>query len=332
MMIDAWLPLIFAAVMGLALLVYVILDGYDLGIGMLLPLATDEEKDLMVASIGPFWDANETWIVLGVGVLLIAFPKAHGIVLTSLYLPVSLMLMALILRGVAFDFRVKAGDAKKTMWNRLFFVGSLVASVCQGWMLGAYITGLRSDSVGWVFSALIAVTLPALYIMLGSAWLLIKCEHQLFDKALRWAKMALLPMGLALLAVSVATPIASQVIAQRWFTLPNLIGLVPIPMVSALIYAGLAWLLVKPNILKSGYEILVFVGLVIICILAAIGLAFSLYPDIIIGRMSIEEAAASTASLKFTLVGAVLALPMIIAYTIFIYRIFSGKTTALNYE
>ena len=124
-MMEVALPLIFVSIMGLSLLLYVILDGYDLGVGLLLPLASDDEKDIMVASIGPFWDANETWIVMGIGVLLIAFPEAHGIILTKLYLPVTIMLLGLILRGVAFDFRVKAGDHKKAMWNRFFFIGSL---------------------------------------------------------------------------------------------------------------------------------------------------------------------------------------------------------------
>ena len=164
-----WLPLFFAGAMGLALLIYVVLDGYDLGIGLLLPFADEDEKDVMVAAIGPFWDANETWIVLGVGILLIAFPQAHGLVLTSLYLPVTLMLMGLILRGVSFDFRVKAGDKHKAKWNMLFAVGSLIASVSQGWMLGAFVTGLTGDATNTLFAFLIALALPALYIMLGAA-------------------------------------------------------------------------------------------------------------------------------------------------------------------
>ena len=135
------LPLIFMAVMGLALLAYVVLDGYDLGVGLLLPFADDHEKDLMVSSIGPFWDANETWLVLGIGVLLIAFPRAHGIVLSALYLPVAVMLVGLILRGVSFDFRVKARAAHKALWNRLFALGSLMAAMAQGWMLGSFLTG-----------------------------------------------------------------------------------------------------------------------------------------------------------------------------------------------
>ena len=142
---EQFLPIAFMLIMGLALLIYVILDGYDLGVGMLLPFADDQQKDLMIASIGPFWDANETWIVLGVGVLLIAFPAAHGVILTSMYIPITIMLLGLILRGVAFDFRVKAGDAKKERWNKIFFAGSVIASVSQGWMLGSYITGLQGN-------------------------------------------------------------------------------------------------------------------------------------------------------------------------------------------
>ena len=145
------------------LLLYVILDGYDLGIGMLLPLASDAEKDTMIAAIGPFWDANETWLVLGVGVLLIAFPAAHGLVLTSLYIAVTIMLFGLILRGVSFDFRVKAEARQKRLWNRAFAAGSLIAALAQGWMLGSYITGLETRAVNIAFAALIALTLPALY-------------------------------------------------------------------------------------------------------------------------------------------------------------------------
>jgi len=327
-----WLPLFFAGAMGLALLIYVILDGYDLGIGMLLPFASDDEKDVMVAAIGPFWDANETWIVLGVGILLIAFPQAHSIVLTSLYLPVTLMLMGLILRGVAFDFRVKAGDKHKAKWNRLFAFGSLVASLCQGWMLGAFVTGLTGDATSTLFAALIALALPALYIMLGAAWLLIKTEGELFNKAVRWGRMAVVPMGGFLLLISIATPLVSSAIADKWFTLPNAIGLMPIPIATALAYAGLIWVFNSKQILHNGYGWLAFVALMVMCVLASIGLAYSLFPDIVLGRISIWEAASATESLLFTFWGAIIALPMILAYTIFIYRVFRGKATHLSYE
>ncbi len=327
-----FLPLFFVMAMGLSLLLYVILDGFDLGIGILLPLANDAEKDIMVASIGPFWDANETWLVLGVGVLLIAFPQAHGIVLTSLYLPVTIMLFGLILRGVAFDFRVKAGDHRKELWNRAFFVGSLVSAMAQGWMLGAYITGLESTATSRGFAALIALALPALYVMLGGAWLLIKTEGGLFQKAVGWCRRALLPMGFALVLVSIATPLVSAEIAARWFTLPNAIGLAPIPVTCVLVYAGIGWLLQRVDVLEAGYGWLLFVALIVICLMAAIGLAYSIYPYIIIGRMTLWEAAAATSSLQFIFWGVAVTLPLIAAYTVFVYRIFAGKATALSYD
>lgn len=327
-----WLPLFFAGAMGLALLIYVILDGYDLGIGILLPFASDDEKDVMVAAIGPFWDANETWIVLGVGILLIAFPQAHSIVLTSLYLPVTLMLMGLILRGVAFDFRVKAGDKHKAKWNRLFAFGSLVASVSQGWMLGAFVTGLTGDATSTLFAALIALALPALYIMLGAAWLLIKTEGELFNKAARWGRLAVWPTGGFLLLISIATPLVSSTIADKWFTLPNAIGLMPIPLATALAYAGLIWVFNSKQILHNGYGWLAFVALMVVCVLASIGLAYSLFPDIVLGQISIWEAASATESLLFTFWGTIIALPMILGYTVFIYRVFRGKATHLSYE
>lgn len=327
-----WLPLFFAGAMGLALLIYVILDGYDLGIGMLLPFADDREKDVMVAAIGPFWDANETWIVLGVGILLIAFPQAHGVVLTALYLPVTIMLMGLILRGVSFDFRVKAGDRHKAKWNALFALGSLVASVCQGWMLGAFVTGLTGDATSTLFAALIAVALPALYIMLGAAWLLIKTEGELFRKAAHWGRLAVWPMGGFLVLISIATPLVSQTIAYKWFTLPNAIGLMPIPIATGLAWAGLIWIFNSRQILHHGYGWLAFLSLVVICVLAGIGLAYSLFPDIVLGQLSIWESASSTESLLFTFWGAIITLPMILGYTVFIYRVFRGKASDLSYE
>lgn len=329
---EQFLPVFFVFAMGLSLLLYVILDGFDLGVGILLPRATDDEKDIMIASIGPFWDANETWIVLGVGILLIAFPKAHGLILTALYIPVTIMLFGLILRGVAFDFRVKAGEEHKDLWNRLFFLGSLTAAMSQGWMLGAYITGLDNSTINILFSALIALTLPALYVMLGAAWLLIKTEDELFDKAVNWARAALLPMGAALLLVSVATPMVSPEIADRWFSLPSAIGLLPIPVTCAVTYLSLHWLLRRPELLRSNYSWIVYAALILICLMAALGLAYSIYPDIIIGKMDLYEAAAATNSLHFIFYGVAVTLPVILLYSAFVYRVFRGKATDLSYD
>lgn len=328
---ETLLPVLFFIVMGLAVLAYSILDGYDLGIGMLLPLGNEAEKDRMIASIGPFWDANETWIVLGVGVLLIAFPQAHGRVLTALYLPVTLMLIGLVMRGVAFDLRVKAGLNKKALWDRVFSSGSLLAAVTQGWMVGAYITGLQPGLVNLLFSALIALLLPAFYIFLGAGWLMIKCEAELFHRAVSWARRALLPMAAALVLVSIATPLVSETIAERWFTLPNLIGLAPIPISCALVFVAIAAFLTRSNETIDSYPWVPFTGAAIIGVMAAIGLGYSLYPYVVIDELTIWETASATSSLKFVLVGVVITVPAIIGYSIFVYRIFSGKASDLEY-
>ncbi|MCJ7591065.1 MAG: cytochrome d ubiquinol oxidase subunit II [Woeseiaceae bacterium] len=325
------LPLVFMGVIGFALLVYVVLDGYDLGIGILLPFASDDEKDTMIASIGPFWDANETWLVLGVGVLLIGFPSAYAMVLTALYIPVTVMLFGLILRGVSFDFRVKANVKHKRLWNGLFAVGSFLAATAQGWMLGRYITGLTPGLMSTGFAFLISLTMPALYVVLGAGWLLIKCEGALFDKAADWGRKAMPVMGLALLAVSVSTPIVSAAIAQRWFTLPNIIGLAPIPVTTIIAFFSVYWVLVRTEILHAGYAWLVMAGTVVTCLMAALGLAYSLYPFVVLNRLTIWESAAATKSLMFVFWGILLVVPAIAAYTVFVYSVFRGKATGLSY-
>ena len=328
---ETVLPLVFMAIMGLSLVLYVILDGYDLGIGLLLPLASDAENDTMVAAIGPFWDANETWLVLGVGVLLIAFPAAHALVLTSLYIPVTVMLFGLILRGVSFDFRVKAASHQKRMWNRTFAGGSLIAACAQGWMLGSYITGLETSPVNVAFSFLIAATMPALYVVLGAGWLLLKTEGELFDKALVWGRRAMPVMGLALLGISISTPLVSDTIADAWFSLPNFIGLLPIPLATVVAFGAVYWVLRRRDVALAGYAWIVLGGTVLMCVLAALGLAYSLYPYIVLDRLTIFDAAAATSSLEFVLVGLAIVLPFTVAYTIFVYRVFHGKATGLSY-
>ncbi len=325
------LPLVFMAIMGLSLLLYVILDGYDLGIGMLLPFGSAADKDIMIAAIGPFWDANETWLVLGVGMLLIAFPAAHGLVLTSLYLPVTAMLIGLILRGVSFDFRVKADARQKRLWNRCFAAGSLLAALAQGWMLGSYVTGLVPGAVNLAFAALIALTLPALYLVLGAGWLLVKTEGELFDRAAAWGRRAVLPMGLALLAISIATPLVSPTIRDKWFTLPNFIGLMPIPLATTAAFVTVVAVLRRVSSARPAYAWLVLVATILLCVLAALGLAYSLYPYVVLDRLTVWEAAAAPGSLKFVLVGLALVLPFTLAYTVFVYRVFRGKATALGY-
>lgn len=325
------LPLIFMAIMGLALLAYVILDGYDLGVGILLPFASDAEKDVMVSSIGPFWDANETWLVLGVGVLLICFPAAHGVVLSALYLPVAVMLVGLILRGVAFDFRVKARDSHKTTWNHLFAAGSLATTLAQGWMLGAYITGFQNDTWGLLFSAGIAITLPAAYAMLGAGWLIMKTDDDLQRKAARWGQGALWPMGFALTGISLATPLVSPTVFAKWFVLPELFALLPIPLACVAAFFAIRHALTTPRVVQAGYGWIVFAATVLIFVLAFLGLAYSIYPYIVIDRMTVWQAASATESLVVIGIGMAITLPAIILYTIFMYRVFWGKARELTY-
>ena len=325
------LPLFFMAVMGLALLAYVVLDGYDLGVGILLPFATDEEKDVMVSSIGPFWDANETWLVLGIGVLLIAFPSAHGIVLSALYLPVAVMLIGLVLRGVSFDFRVKARAARKNMWNVLFALGSLMAAMAQGWMLGSYLTGFDYGLWSLLFSLGIALTLPTAYAMLGAGWLIMKTGDELQVKAVGWARKVLWPMGAALVGISVATPAVSQTVFDKWFSMPQFIGLLPIPVACAAAFYAAFHVIGKPRVVAAGYGWVVFASTVLIFVLSFLGLAYSLYPYIVIDRLTVWEAASATKSLMFIFVGVAITLPAIIVYTVFMYRVFWGRARELNY-
>ncbi len=328
---NTLLPLVFMAIMGLALLAYVVLDGYDLGVGLLLPFADDAQKDVMVASIGPFWDANETWLVLGIGVLLVAFPRAHGLVLSALYLPVAVMLIGLILRGVSFDFRVKARAARKDMWNRLFAIGSLMAAAAQGWMLGRYLTVFDRGLWGTLFSLLIAVTLPTAYAMLGAGWLIMKTEGALQEKAVRWARLVLWPMGAGLVAISLATPLVSPTVFDKWFAMPQFLGLLPIPVACAAAFYAAFHVTGRARVVQAGYGWVVFASTVLIFVLSFLGLAYSIYPYIVIDKLTVWQAASAHESLVVIFAGVAVTLPAIIVYTVFMYRVFWGKASALSY-
>jgi cytochrome d ubiquinol oxidase subunit II len=328
---DQALPVIFLGLMGFAMLLYVVLDGYDLGVGLWMHRASAEERDVMIASIGPFWDANETWLVLGVGILLIAFPSAHGVVLTSLYLAVATMLIGLIMRGVAFDFRVKARDAHKPLWNNVFIAGSALASTAQGWMLGRYITGFDASAFAYAFAALIAVALPAAYMLIGAAWLIMKTEGELQEKSVRWARAMWLPLVIGIGAISLATPIVSETVRNRWFTLPEFIGLAPIPVATAAALAALRILLRRSARVTGDWCWVPFALTLLVFVLAALGLAYSLYPYVVMDRLTIWQAASSPAALKVILVGVCISVPAILAYTVLAYRVFHGKASALTY-
>jgi cytochrome bd ubiquinol oxidase subunit II len=331
-----WLPLVFALVMALSMLAYVVLDGYDLGVGVLLRQADDDaQKDTMIASIGPFWDANETWLVLGVGVLLVAFPMAHGVILGALYLPVALMLLALTLRGVAFDFRVKARADLKPLWDRAFFTGSLLAGWSQGYMLGGLITGFKGDLWSNLFSALIGFCLLAAYCLLGAGWLIMKTEGVLQLKAVAWARKSLWLTAMGVAAISAATPWVSARIFDKWFSFPNVVMLLPIPLMTLVLFAVMARSLKRLPVRldqNNQYGAAVpFACTVGVFLLSFYGLAYSLFPWLVIDKLTVWHAASSPEALMVIFYGVVVVLPVIIGYTVFAYRVFWGKSTALNY-
>jgi cytochrome d ubiquinol oxidase subunit II len=333
---GGWLPLVFALVMALSMLAYVILDGYDLGVGALLNGAdTIEHKNTMIASIGPFWDANETWLVLGVGVLLVGFPLAHGVILGALYLPVALMLVALSLRGVAFDFRVKAKAQHRPLWDKTFYIGSVLASWAQGFMLGQLILGFKQDTAAYVFSALIGFCLVFAYRLLGAGWLIMKTEGALQLRAVAWAQGSLWLTAAGVIAISVATPWVSQRIFDKWFSFPNLLMLLPIPAVTLALFVVIHRSLKRlPVRFAQGNQYgagVPFASTVGIFLLSFYGLAYSLFPWLVIDKLNIWQAASAPEALLVIFYGVVVVLPVIIGYTVFAYRVFWGKSTQLSY-
>jgi cytochrome d ubiquinol oxidase subunit II len=289
----------------------------------------------MVSSIGPFWDANETWLVLGIGILLVAFPVAHSTILTALYLPVVLMLLGLILRGVAFDFRVKARDRHKPWWNRAFWAGSLLAAVAQGYMLGRYVTAFTTGPAAQAFAALTAVCIPAAYASLGSGWLIMKTSGTLQRRAVAWGRRALWGTGAGFAAVSVASPLISQRIFDKWFSLPFMVLLAPIPLATLVLLLVAARALRRlPLRLEQGNEYgawVPFACVVGVVLLGFYGLAYSLFPFLVMDRLTIWQAASAPESLQFILVGVAIVLPAILGYTLYVYRVFAGKAEPLGY-
>ncbi|MEQ8402384.1 MAG: cytochrome d ubiquinol oxidase subunit II [Roseitalea porphyridii] len=327
-----YLPVVFAALMGIAILVYVVLDGFDLGVGILFAVAPADDRDRMIASIGPFWDANETWLVLAIGILLVAFPIAHGQILTALYLPVAIMLIGLIARGVAFEFRAKANDDEKWLWNRVFFAGSLVTALSQGYMLGAYVLGLRSDVIAVQFGLVVALCLTAGYAAIGAAWLIYKTEGDLQKRAVGWMQRALLLALVGMIIISLATPFASPRIFYRWFSVPEILALAPLPLMTGFLFAFLFWQLAFLPDRNDRFSLVPFIGMTGIMVLGFAGLAYSFYPYVVPEKTTIYEAAAAPESLIIVLAGALVVIPVIVAYSIFAYRVFGGKATELRYD
>ncbi len=327
-----WLPIAFATLMGVSILIYVVLDGYDLGVGVLFPFATPDDKDRMIASIGPFWDANETWLVLAVGLLLVAFPWAHGVILTAFYMPVALMLLGLILRGVAFEFRAKAPASHKPWWNGAFFAGSLMTALCQGFMLGLYIMGLEWTWPNVAFAVLTAICLTTGYAFIGSAWLMIKTEGTLQQKAVAWARRGQWGVLAGIAAVSLASPLVSPRIFDKWFAVPEVFILAPLPIVSIALL-GVIWMSLRhlPDA-ADRWTWIPFVATMFLFALAFAGLAYSFYPYVVPERLTIYEAASAPESLFVILIGALVVLPMIAGYTVLAYTTFRGKAADLRYD
>jgi cytochrome d ubiquinol oxidase subunit II len=326
-----WLPVVFLALLGVSALVYVVLDGFDLGVGLLSVLVGEDDRTLMISSIGPFWDANETWLVLAVGLLLVAFPTAHGIVLGALYLPTTLMLVGLTLRGVAFEFRAKGPDGQRRLWDIAFFAGSLIATVSQGYMLGYYVIGLTTGIYSTLFATLVAVCLTAAYGLVGACWLIAKTSGALQMQSIVWSRYLLVGTVAGMFAISVATPLASERIFNAWFSLPNFFLLAPIPLVSIGLVVALYVVLRHTPLHQARWHWVPFSLTTVLFILAFAGLAYSFFPYIVPDQLTIWDAAAASESLLIILVGTLITLPMIAGYSVFAYRVFRGKATELTY-
>ncbi|KTC83820.1 cytochrome d ubiquinol oxidase subunit II [Legionella brunensis] len=323
------LPFIFATILAFIVLMYVILDGFDLGIGILFPFTNSEsERDRMMNSVAPVWDGNETWLVFGGAILYGGFPQVYGLLLPILYMPLMLMLIALIFRGVSFEFRFKANKSK-VIWNWIFSISSVAAAFFQGVILGAFVQGfpineaqMTIKGADWLtpFSLLTGVALVCGYGLLGATWMIIKSSGTLQMKMIHYAKGLLIMVSFFLLFVSIWTPLHSREIFDRWYSFPNVLFLSPLPII-AIIAIYLLW---KNLTLKS--ERKPFYLSVVIFLCAYIGIAISVYPYLIPHEVTLWEAAAPNSTLLFILIGVVIMLPVLLAYTFYAYYLFRGKT------
>lgn len=322
------LPTIWAAILALAIFIYVILDGFDLGIGIIFPfLDTKECRDISMNSIAPIWDGNETWLVLGGGGLLAAFPLAYAVVMPALYAPIIVMLLALVFRGVAFEFRWRDPGHIK-IWDQSFFWGSVLATFCQGIVLGAFVQGIEVDGRayggGWwdwltPFSVMCGIALMAGYALLGSTWIIMKSEGILREKAYGIARKTVFVTFFFMGIVSLWTPFLSPEIAERWFSWPNVLFVSPVPIL-VLVTSGVLLLGLKNR--NDNTPFLASIALFLLCF---IGLGIGITPYIVPRAITVAEAAAPDKSLMFMLVGAVILIPLILAYTAYTYYVFRGK-------
>jgi len=325
------LPLIWYALIGTAILLYVLLDGFDLGVGVLFPFApTDTCRDRMMNSIAPFWDGNETWLVLGGGGLFAAFPLAYSILMPALYIPIIIMLLGLIFRGVAFEFRFKASAKNRRIWDHAFHFGSLVATVMQGMVIGAVVQGVAvegrsfaGNTFDWLnaYSVMTGVALIFGYALIGSTWLIMKTEGETQAWARRCAGYVLGYVGLFLAIVSVSMPMMNADIKALWFSLPNFFLLLPIPLLT-LIFFIMIW-----RDLHTGKEFRPFLLSLGVFLMGYIGIGVSMWPWLVPFEVTFRQAAAAGPSQSLLLVGTVIMLPVVLGYTGFCYYVFRGKAS-----
>ncbi|GJL86307.1 MAG: ubiquinol oxidase subunit II, cyanide insensitive [Minwuia thermotolerans] len=322
------LAFVWAGLIAFAVLTYVVLDGFDLGIGILFPTGRSrDDRDVMMNAVAPVWDGNETWLVLGGGGLFAVFPLAYAVVMPALYMPITLMLLALVFRGVAFEFRWRT-ERWKGVWDAAFFGGSTLAALCQGIALGALVQGIevqgRAYAGGWwdwltPFSVLTGVALVAGYALLGATWLVLKTEGPLQSRmrgyAFRLGIVTLAFIG----AVSLLTPFQDPVYFQRWFNLPGSLYTFAVPV----LLMGTTWLLYSG--LRRQYDLQPFLAALGMFVLSFIGIGISFYPMMVPPGLTIAEAAAPDESLGFALVGTLILIPIILAYTAYAYWVFRGK-------
>ena len=331
---DIDLPLVWALIILFGVMMYVLMDGFDLGIGILYPFFPDkEDRDVMMNTVAPVWDGNETWLVLGGAGLLAAFPLAYSVVLTAFYLPLIFMLLGLIFRGVAFEFRFKASEARRHWWDKGFIGGSLAATFFQGMTLGGYVEGVRMTGrafsggpLDWLtpFSIFTGLGLIVAYALLGCTWLIMKTGGPLQKRMTAIATPLTWILLAVIVGISIWTPLARDDIAQRWFSVPNIFLFSPVPILVAL----LSWQLLRT--LRDEPHALPFVFTLGLVFLGYAGLGISLWPNIIPPDVTIWDAAAPPQSQGFALVGALLIIPLILGYTAWGYYVFRGKVDATH--
>jgi cytochrome bd ubiquinol oxidase subunit II len=322
---------VWTLILGAGIFFYVLLDGFDLGVGMLYGFMTDtRSRNTVMNAIAPVWDGNETWLVLGGVGLLAAFPLAFAIIVPALYFPIAIMLLALVFRGVAFEFRFRDAE-RRTFWDHGFFYGSAVATVAQGVMLGAFIQGFRVQGRVFVgtafdfltpFSLLTGIALVFGYGLLGAGWLVLKTEGEIQERARRYGRFCLAGVLLALLLVSVWTPLMSEQISRRWFSWPNILLLSPVPIATALVAFG-TW-----RGLSGKSQSGAFIGAIGLFVLSYTGIAISLWPMIVPHHYTLWQAASSPSTQAFLMVGTLFLLPVILFYTGWSYWVFRGKVRA----